>query len=244
MTQAGVRYARTSTKDQHPELQAAECLAFEQEHEIELIVEPIEEQESAYKKKGAGRKGWEQVVALVRERKVSCVVLWKYDRAFRNRAAFVSFMREAYEVYGCRVYSVTERWVHTLWQMIDELPAIPAPWDQVMKDLLGVMWRTVIQIVGETGEEESRNKGKRVRMAVRKREGVTVSYKGNRWGRKPLPASLVGKVAELRAQGKSIRQIAEQVTFWDAKGKERRISRGAVHKILGVSSEGKDTPQA
>jgi len=79
-----------------------------------------------------------------------------------------------------------------------------------------------LQVMGYQSEEESRKKGARVRAAMRKRSDGVYSYKGNKWGRKQLSTQKKNKIQSLKADGKSIRTIA----------KELSISVGAVHKYL------------
>ena len=54
------------------------------------------------------------------------------------------------------------------------------------------MWDFMIQQAGEEAEEESRKKSERVKLAVRNEDGVTKSYKGNKWGRKTMSSKADG----------------------------------------------------
>lgn len=90
---------------------------------------------------------------------------------------------------------------------------------------------------------ESQHKSERVKAAVRKDDagGITKSYKGKRWGRKPLPQNAIAEVHKLRAEGLSIRAIAKLVTYTDANNRPKRISPAAVHKILTESASAADS---
>ena len=68
------------------------------------------------------------------------------------------------------------------------------------------------------------NKSNLVKLAVRKKNGRTLSYKGKKWGRKEISTQLKNKIKNyvLAHPNKSIRQIA----------KELNISKSVVHKYM------------
>ena len=82
--------------------------------------------------------------------------------------------------------------------------------------------------MGWMGEEESRKKSERIKSAIRIKKGKKVSYKGKTWGRKPISTIKRNKILKLRNQGRSYREIAQEV----------KISVGAVHKTLSKYSPG------
>jgi hypothetical protein len=57
----------------------------------------------------------------------------------------------------------------------------------------------------------------------------TVSYKGNRWGCKPISKQVRNKIMEQHKAGYSIRKIASQVNIYDSNKNGHPISIGAVH---------------
>jgi DNA invertase Pin-like site-specific DNA recombinase len=100
----------------------------------------------------------------------------------------------------------------------------------------------MIQVIGFIAEEESSTKSARVKNAVRKsKNGNTISYKGNRWGRKPISTQTTQKVIELRKEGKSIRDISSIVKIYDSNNNGRNISKSTVHKILAEFEATKDS---
>jgi DNA invertase Pin-like site-specific DNA recombinase len=220
-------YLRTSTKDQNPELQLNEGVEFCKRIGLD---EPIVYQEkgSAYKLEKI-RPIWESVLERAKKEKRD-IVVWKYDRAFRNRPEFFKFMKVTFEVYGTKVYSVTEPSILNLWDMIDKSNTGNIVVDEFMKGMLKVMWDFMIQQAGEQAEEESRKKSDRVRLAVRKEGGITKSYKGNKWGRKTL--KLNEEIMNLYNQGKSMRQIRSEVHYYDKNNNKKNVSLGYVHKIV------------
>lgn len=224
-----ILYLRTSTKEQNPELQRSAGVEFS----IKIgLGEPevFAEQGSAYKLEKI-RPIWESVLEKAKREK-RAIIVWKYDRSFRNRAEFYKFMKIMFEVYGVKIYSVTEPSILSLWEIIDKTNTGNPIVDEFMKGMLKVMWDFMIQQAGEQAEEESRKKSERVKLAVRKENGTTTSYKGNKWGRKALSKNVINQVVELNKQGLSIRKIASQVTYWDRNNRKRQLSRSAVHKML------------
>lgn len=227
-------YMRTSTKDQNPELQRQAGIEFC----LKLGLgspEIYSEQGSAYKLEKV-RPVWESVVELAKKEKRD-ILVWKYDRCFRNRKLFFEFMKVMFEVYGIKVYSVTEPSILSFWNILGkeytENPVI----NELMRSIFRALWDFMIQQAGEEAEEESRKKSERVKLAVREEEGKTISYKGNKWGRKELSQNVINKVIELNNQGLSIRNIAKQVKYYDKNNNEKNISIASVHKIIHQKSE-------
>lgn len=226
-----VMYLRTSTTDQNPDLQYKDCEKFCEENNLE-IEGWEEEQVSAYQM-NKKRPKWEEVKEYAIENKCH-IVVWRYDRAFRNRKEFVKFMRSMYEVHGIKVFSVQEQWVNTLWSMIDNLPDIPEPFDEVIEGLLKELWKALIQIVGSMAEDESKKRSERVKLSIKRDEhGNLVSASGKRWGKPTLVTQrLKQEVEQLKAEGKTIRQIAKLVYVYDKNNNKKNISKSLVHKIL------------
>jgi len=229
-------YLRTSTTEQNPKLQEQDCRKFAEQKGLEVI-DAKPEKKSAYKQ-NLERPVFNEIVDRAKKEKLH-IILWKYDRAFRRRKEFYSFMREMFEVYGIKVYSATEQSILTLWEMIDSFNSVK---DEAMRNFLqGIIkeiWKFNIQQAGELAEEESRNKGLRVKNAVRKRNGKTYSYKNKLWGRKQtIPKECVKDVIEKRNMGLSIREISMSVWYWDTNRNQKFLSKSAVHKILSENQD-------
>ena len=118
------------------------------------------------------------------------------------------------------MFSYNQQWLQAIQQL-------QPPFNEIMFDFM-------LSIMGWLSEDESVKKSNRVKMAVRKNKEVTVSYKGNKWGRKPLSKQTISKIKELYLQGKSIREIAKLVTVYDSNNNGRLISKSAVHKTINV----------
>lgn len=221
-------YNRTSTKKQNPELQLKDCIDFAKEKNLEVI-KIISEEASAFKQK---QKRWDEVVKLSKKEKAD-IILWRYDRGFRNRKEFYKFMKVMFEVYGIKVYSVKEPSILSFWEMINKSHSDNPVFDNLLQDILKALWDFIIQQAGEEAEEESRKKGERVRLSVVKEENKpTKSYKGKIWGRKRIPKNTVERVIKLYHEGLSVRAISKQVSYYDNQRNLRNISKSAVHKII------------
>ena len=244
-------YLRTSTKDQNPELQREECIRFCTEKSLE-VVEVVSEQGSAYKLEKV-RKKWGAVVKRAKKEKLN-VVVWRYDRAFRNREEFYKFMKVIFEVYRKRVYSVKETSITDFWNMIDTTKIENPVFQELMTNLLKSLWDFMIKQAGEEAEEESRTKSQRVKLASRRicpkcgkknsgniktcikcKENLEdiklVSYKGKKWGRKKLKR-LDTRIIEAYQEGKTMREICEEIYYWDKSNHKKNVSIGLVHKTL------------
>lgn len=229
MEKKPILYLRTSTKDQNPELQKKDGIEFC----IRMgIGEPdvYSEQGSAYKLEKV-RPVWNDVVDIAKKEKRD-IVVWRYDRAFRNREEFFKFMKVMFEVYQTKVYSVTEPSILNFWEMLDRSHSDNPIMNELMNSMFKAMWDFLIKMTGEEAEEESRKKSKRIKLAVRNKNGITKSYKGNKWGRKKLPKKRESEIMYLYRSGSSMRDIVSKVYYWDKNNKKKYVSIGYVHKTI------------
>ena len=221
-------YLRTSSKDQNPELQRESGVKFCLDNSLGEP-EVYSEQGSAYKLEKI-RPIWESVVEKAKKEKRD-IVIWKYDRCFRNRKEFFAFMKVMFEVYQTKVYSVTESSIISFWNLIDKFKETGNPvYDEFLKGIFRVVWDLMIQMMGEQAEDESRKKSQRVKLAVTKENGITKSYKGNKWGRKKLKVE--EEIINLFKNGKSLRQISKEVFYWDKNNNKKFVSLGYIHKVV------------
>jgi len=226
----GIIVNRVSSKKQDETLQLKDCEEICKEKNIDVI-KVFSEVASAGKSKQKCIHEAE-VLAIKND---ACIIVWKYDRAFRNKKDFAEFMLRMYELHNIKVYSVQEQWVSMLWELTEtiDFSQIPYPFNEKLKEDMKSNWKLVIKIIGKIAEDEILDKGARVRLAVRKTEGKpTKSYKGNRWGRKPMSKKVIGEIMELHSQGKSIREIASSVKYWDKNNNQRNVSVAGVHKLI------------
>lgn len=197
-------YIRTSTEEQNPENQLKDCQDLcAKENIIDGFI--IEDKTSGWKE--YDREGFTKIINKIKARRVKNLVCWDLDRLYRNRLKLIAFFKLC-DSYGCKIHSFRQQW-------LNELNTMPEPFNEIMHSLM-------LQIMGWLAEEESNKKSERVKSAVRKKEGKTVSYKGNKWGRKPISTQKVNKIMELANKGLSIRKISSKLD----------IPKSTVHKTI------------
>jgi len=199
-----VIYIRTSTQEQNPANQLKACKSLNEWGEYQVF----EDKQSAWKEHKE-RPAFEEIKKLIKNNKVSHLIVWDLDRLYRNMKRQKEFF-ELCKAYKVKVHSYRQQW-------LESIHKIPPPWNDIVHDLLSDIW-------GHIAEDESNKKSERVKLAVRRTKRGTLSYKGNRWGRKHLSTQKQNKILQLRKEGKSIRQIARELD----------VSSGAVHKYISI----------
>ena len=190
-------FIRTSTTEQNPTLQVNDITTAFSLKEYGLI----QEQDSAFKEM-AKRVEFEKLKKLIMANRITDLYVWDLDRLHRNRKRLTEFLALC-KAFNTKVYSFNQQWMQSIQQL-------QPPFNEIMFDFM-------LQIMGWLAEDESVKKSNRVKMAVRRTEnGSTVSYKGVKWGRKPLSKQVISKINELRTEGKSVREIAKLVHVYDA----------------------------
>jgi DNA invertase Pin-like site-specific DNA recombinase len=192
-------YIRTSTEDQNPENQLKDCLSINTYGEYILF----EDKQSAWK--DSNRPSFDSLTKLIKSNNIEHLIVWDFDRLFRNRKKFKEYLL-LLKAYNVALHSYRQIWLEDIYK-------IPSPWNDIVSDLM-------INIYGHIAEDESKKKSERVKIAQRIKNGMTYSYKGNKWGRKNLSTQKYNKILEL--QNLPIRKIAFEVG----------CSVGVVHKIL------------
>lgn len=210
-------YIRTSTEEQNPELQLKDCKALVLKLDLNEY-ETISEQQSAFK--DIAREKFELIREAIKKQEVNNLICWDLDRLYRNRKKLIEFFQFC-KIYNCKIYSARQEW-------LESLNKIQEPFNEIMFDLM-------LQIMGWLAEEESSKKSMRVKNAVRKEQGITQSYKGNKWGRKTIQTNrLKEEILKLKEQGLTIRQIAKQVYYYDKNNNKRNPSPALVCKLLSL----------
>jgi DNA invertase Pin-like site-specific DNA recombinase len=211
-------YIRTSTEEQEPENQIKSCQKLSK-GEYELL----QDKQSAFTDK-KDREKFELAKKLIKSGKIKHFIVWDLDRIYRNRIKLKEFFQFC-KIHKCNIHSVNQQW-------LEQLNNIPEPFNEIMHDLM-------LNLMGWLAEDESKKKSERVRLAVRKQKGITKSYKGNKWGRKPLGKKSVEEILRLYKEGKSMREISEEVFYWDKNNNKKQISKSAVHKIINENKDKK-----
>ena len=215
-------YVRVSTDDkgQDPELQLGDCSQLAISKGFQAVV--FRDELSAFKD-SVVRPGFEDMVKRVALGEFGAIIVWDLDRLYRNRIKAVSLVKELSRK-NVKLFSSRQRW-------LENIAEIPYPWNEIVGDLL-------LNIVAWMAEEESQKRSDRVHLSIKKKDGITMSKDGNKWGRRPLPKQTRDRIIELHRQGKGIREIARTVKYYQD-DKERRVSVGAVHKIIRENSRKK-----
>jgi len=213
-------YLRTSTEEQNPENQKKDCVALVKKLGLQNY-EIVIEQQSAFQN-NQKRKKFENVRQLIKKKQIESLVCWDLDRLYRNRQKLLEFFNFC-KVHNCKIYSARQEFLNAF----DNLN-LPQGFE-----FLAEMYRNnFLQFLGWIAEEESRKRSERVKSAVRKKQGRTISYRGKRWGRKCLSKKTIKQVLELYNQGLSMRQISKQVFYWDKNNNKKQIALSSVHKII------------
>lgn len=206
-------YIRTSTEEQNPENQLRDCKALADK--LNLECEVISEQQSAFKDNE--REKFEAIRKAIINKQVENLICWDLDRLFRNRKNLIAFF-ELCKISKCKIYSYRQSW-------LEDLNKIPQPFDEIMHNLM-------LQVMGWLAEEESLKKSERIKIAIRKEDGITKSYRGAKWGRRNIPEETKQAILEARKQNKTYSQICSEVFYWDSNRNKRYVSRAVVHKTL------------
>lgn len=201
-------YNRTSTEDQNPENQLKDCQAINSYGEAQVI----EDRQSAWKD-NVVRMGFEDLKRRIRSRTIRHLIVWDLDRIYRNRKKLKEFFQFC-KAYDCTIHSYRQTW-------LEEINKIPNPWNEIVYELL-------LNIFGWIAEEESSKKSARVKAAIKSKDGKTMSYKGNKWGRKTISKQRRDKIVELHKMGLKTREIAL----------EANVGLGTVSRVINLFQKG------
>lgn len=170
-----------------------------------------QDQQSAWKDYKE-RESFNKVKSLIKNKQANHLIVWDLDRIYRNRRKLIEFF-EYCKLYGCKIHSARQEW-------LEQLNDMPSPWDEAIHDLM-------LHIMGWMAEDESNKKSARIKAATRKKGDITISYKGNKWGRKKISTQKINKILSAYSEGKSIRDIS----------RELNLSHGVVHKYIIINKE-------
>ncbi len=208
-------YNRVSTEDQNPENQIKDCLKLVKRLNL-FDYDILQEKKSGFKSH-VEREKFNLIKDVIKKRKVDHLIVWDLDRLFRNRKKLVQFF-EYCKLYNCKIHSHNQEW-------LEQLHNIPDPFNEIMHTLM-------LNLMGWLAEDESKKKSARVKASIRVKDGKVLSYKGNKWGRPEISKRVIEDVIKLKDQGLTIRQISNQVYYWDKARNKKQLSKSAVHKIL------------
>ena len=215
-------YNRVSTQEQNPENQIRDIVSSFKLNDYILY----EEKESAWKDSDIHREKWVEIKKFISNYKITDLYVWDLDRIYRDRKKLIALF-EYCCLYRCKIHSFRQKW-------LEQINNNPPPWNEIIHNLM-------LQIMGWLAEEESNKRSDRVKAAIRVKDGITKSYKGNKWGRKSFPKQTIDRVIKARSEGKTIRQISTEIMTTDKNNNQVSISKSAVHKILSEYLREKDS---
>lgn len=199
-------YVRVSALDQHPENQLAPCRLFCERKGFDIEGEYIERL-SAFK--DVERPVYDLVKGKAHSGEIQGVVVWAFDRWVRRRDTLLEDVT-ILSNYGCKLHAIKDSWIEAI--------NIDGPLGRTLREFL-------LGLVGSLAEMESSRKSERVKLAYANR-------KGKKWGRRALPKRVAVDVLRLYANGKSMRWIKDNVTYYDKNKNKKTLSLGSVHKIV------------
>ena len=213
-----VIYLRVSTLDQKPENQKEACVTLARSRGYEDI-EIFTEKRSAWKNEGQDRPQYQKIKKMANRGEINAVVVWSLDRWIRNMDMLLTDMKY-FKLLNVKLHSVKDEWVESI-----NIPGVFGEWMETM--LTGLL--------GMLAQWESERRSDRVKEAVgEKINGVTHSYKGNKWGNKRIEEKHPGitqKVMLHHREGLSLRKIAE-IT-----GVAKSTVHGIIQSVRESSSE-------
>jgi len=209
-------YIRTSTEEQNPENQLADCLEITKKYNIGDY-EVLSDKQSAWKDH-IERDSFNKLKKEITAHSVTNLIVWDLDRIYRNMKNLVGFF-EFCKINKCKILSYRQDWLNQISEM-------PTPWDEIIQKLM-------IQIMGWIAQEESNKKSQRVKASIRTApDGSKTSYKGNKWGKPEIKDKVREEILKLRNEGKSLRDINKEIYYWTKSGNKKFVSLGFVHKVL------------
>jgi len=206
-------YVRTSTQQQEEQNQLPDCQDYciKKGWEVTGI---YQEQLSGYK--DIERPERNKILELVKAGDIQHVVVWAFDRWVRNRDTLVEDVT-VLSNYGVKLHSVKEAWL--------EAVNLEGALGRTLKDFL-------LGIIGSLAEMDSARKSERVKLAIRKENGVTKSYKGGKWGRPAIAKKVDHQIIEAHKAGKSMNEMSKTLYYWDHNNNQKLVSIGYIHKTI------------
>lgn len=229
MKEKAIIYNRVSTSEQEPELQLKECKEFCKERNWE-IVDILQEKVSAFKNEDK-RKKFKEMIERAKKQEFKHIVVWNMDRFSRQpEEKVLKLVKKLNLFYGVDINAVKG----DLWSELVESIARIKEQGFIGEAISEFLEKIIRGLEFQRAYRESKTKSERIKSAVRKKEGKKArSYKGKKWGRKSVITDrLIKEVRKLRKKGKTIRQIASKVYYYDKNKNKKNPSPALVCKVL------------
>lgn len=156
--------------------------------------------------KESNRPIFKQMMLDAHQKKFDAILVWALDRFTREGVARAWYYISLLDNYKISFISYREPFLNTD--------------NKVVKDML-------FSIMSVLAEQE------RLRISERTKAGLKQArLKGIKLGRKEVPEKIKEQIIKLREQGKSYREICNEVYYWDTSRNKHLVSMGFVHKTL------------
>lgn len=214
-----VIYIRVSTELQTEESQIKLCEKLCKERNFEIKGIYKDHAKSAYH--NVKRKGYDQIMELVKKKEINHIVVAALDRWTRKGSDELKATIDYLSFYDVQLHSVRESWLEAI--------NLPGGMGKVVKDFM-------IGMVGWIAEKESKDKSDRVKTSKR----FIKAKKKGRVGRPGIVDGVKQQVIDLLREGKSYSFIEQNVTYKAKHGKIRHVSAPTISEIKKEALENGD----
>jgi DNA invertase Pin-like site-specific DNA recombinase len=211
-----VIYLRVSTDEQTEESQLPECERFCQEKGYRVIAFFKDHAKSAYK--NIKRPEYDKIMKMIKNREVDHVVVWAIDRWMRKGYSELKNNIMYLSSYDVQLHSVKDNWIENI--------NLPGSMGMLMRDFF-------FGLMAWLAEEESERRSERVLSS----EKFQKAKKKGTIGRKEISQEVKDAIIEKLKEGKSYRQIHNEVTYKIKHGKVKHVSIGKVSEIAKMCSK-------
>lgn len=151
-------------------------------------VEVFTEEKSAWQ--SYNRPVFDSMLDRAKREGVKAIVVWDYDRVYRDRKKLLELVGTYRKLYGIKIYSVRQKFMEDLLKM-----------DGTIGEL---MYDVMLNFYGWIAQEESDKKSMRVKEAYARK-------KGKNWGRPKLSDYYIQQIKEKVGAGVPILKIAREL---------------------------------
>jgi len=205
-----VIYLRVSSDSQTEESQLELCEELCKKKEYEIVGVYKDHAKSAYK--NVKRPSFDKVNELAKNREIDHVVVWALDRWTRRGPREFKNSVDYLSAYGVQLHSVREQWVENL-----NLP-----------DSIGILIKDFcFGVMAWMSEADSQHTSECIKNSKKYKKAMERGLVG----RNPLPEHVVSKVTKRLNEGKSYKQIHDEVTYKVKYGKVMHVSIGTISSI-------------
>jgi len=195
-------YIRVSTTKQDYENQLLQLKEFSKKNNWKIVKVYAE----TISGKETNRPIFKEMFSDASKRKFDGILVWALDRFTREGTEKVWYYISLLNSYNIKFISYQEPLLNTN--------------NELARDI-------VLTVMGSLAKQE------RLRISARTKAGLErARLKGIKLGKKPISDKIKKKIIKLREQGKSYREICEEVHYWDKSNNKHYVSIGFVHKTL------------